>query len=108
MERAPCKEVPIEQYLWSSSGALADRRDMMVDFPVPCRPMTPTTNMSVWSLRYCNTGQHNMSVWLSVPEPDRCVAVGKKVAVEGVKRWVRISPENVCVEGLRSTFLVIF
>lgn len=106
MERAPCKEVPKEQYLWSSSGTLADRRDMMVDFPVPCRPMTPTTNMSVWSLRYCNTGQHNMSVWLSVPL-EECVAVGKKLTVEGVKRGVRISPEKFYVEGVRSTFPVI-
>lgn len=47
-----------QTYLWSSSGVLADNSDITVDFPAPWRPMTPTTNISVWSLRYCNTLQH--------------------------------------------------
>lgn len=47
-----------QPYLWSSSGVLADNSDITVDFPAPWRPMTPTTNISVWSLRYCNTTQH--------------------------------------------------
>lgn len=33
----------------------------MVDLPDPWRPMTPTTNMSVWSLRYCKTPKQNKS-----------------------------------------------
>lgn len=49
------QNVTIKPDLWSSSGVFADKSDMTVDFPVPCIPMIPTTNMSVWSLRYCNT-----------------------------------------------------
>lgn len=39
-------------YLWSSSGEWAERRDIIVDFPIPWNPRTPTTRTSVWSSKY--------------------------------------------------------
>lgn len=37
----------LKSHLWSSSGVLADNKDMTMDLPVPWRPRTPTTSTSV-------------------------------------------------------------